>query len=148
MNDGHPIEETRPHEVSDDLNLRRRRLLRGAIGIAPVVLTLRSGAVAAVSSCTGTKLLTTVKNVNSNGGKLDPVTAVGAADGNTCITEYDQTDCPIEEAIKIRTGQGSFAGTVKILNGKAYCNGGSQPYAAGQQIAILSSNSASSFMGL
>jgi hypothetical protein len=148
MNDGHPIEDTRPHEVSDDLNLRRRRLLRGAIGIAPVVLTLRSGAVAAVSSCTGTKLLTSVDRVVADkGGRLNPST--GAVSGDTCITGYDQTDCPIEEAIKIRTGQGSFAGTVRTTSGgKAFCNGTGQSYTVGQQIAILSSNSASSFMGL
>jgi hypothetical protein len=147
MNDGHPIEETRPHEVSDDLNLRRRRLLRGAIGIAPVVLTLRSGAVAAVSSCTGTKLLTSVDRLVVNkGGRLNP--SAGAVSGDTCITGYDQTDCPTEEAIKIRTGQGSIAGTVNISGGKAYCNGTGQSYTLNQKIAILSSNSASSFMGL
>jgi hypothetical protein len=142
MNDGHPIEETRPHEVSDDLNLRRRRLLRGAIGIAPVVLTLRSGAVAAVSSCTGAKLLT----ITDFQGKLASSSGVNTTDA--CITGYDTTGCPTDSGDKIRTGEGSIAVggvTKKKKNGKYYyyCEG-----ATSSPVAILSSSSASSFLGV
>src|SRR5689334_19190075 len=39
-----------------DLNLKRRRLIRGVTAVAPLVLTLRSGALAA-ASCTGVKAI-------------------------------------------------------------------------------------------
>ena len=63
MNNGNPIEETHTNEASDDLNLKRRRLIRGAIGVAPMVLTLRSGALAAATSCcTAIVAKTNIKN--------------------------------------------------------------------------------------
>lgn len=43
--------------ASEQGNAGRRRLVRGAVALAPVVLTLRSGALAAAVSCTGVKVL-------------------------------------------------------------------------------------------
>ena len=48
------------------LDQRRRRLVRGAAAFAPLVLTLRSGALAA-ASCTGTKIAIADARTNSNG---------------------------------------------------------------------------------
>lgn len=63
MNDGKPTREAQAQTLAEDAvnqagispvsqspDLRRRRLIRGAVGIAPVVLTLRSGALTAASS--------------------------------------------------------------------------------------------------
>ena len=54
-------------DVSDS---SRRRLVRSAVAIAPMVLTLRSGALlAATSVCSGQ---ITLKGTVGNGGKLEP----------------------------------------------------------------------------
>jgi hypothetical protein len=66
---------------------KRRRLVRGAMVAAPLVLTLRSGALAAAASCTGTKQLPTL-DVNSE------FTASGAQVGDICITNYERNSCP------------------------------------------------------
>lgn len=60
------------------MHQRRRRLVRGAAALAPLVLTLRSGALAA-ASCTGVKGF---YNVASN-GQIDD-----ASDGDWCATGY------------------------------------------------------------
>jgi hypothetical protein len=140
MNEGNSFEEKQADQTSNDLNMHRRRLLRGAVGIAPVVLTLRSGAVAAVSSCTGAKLLTTTDQE----GKL--TSSLGVKVGDTCITGYETIDCPTGSGDKIRTSAGSIAGGVtkkkKDRQFYYYCDG-----AKSSPVAILSSFSASSFMG-
>ncbi|MEF8733062.1 MAG: hypothetical protein V5B40_14505 [Candidatus Accumulibacter meliphilus] len=66
---------------------KRRRLVRGAVAFAPLVLTLRSGAVAAAASCTGTKQLPTL---DANG----EFTASGAQVGDACVTNYERNSCP------------------------------------------------------
>ena len=67
------------------LNLSRRRLVRGAVVAAPVILTLRSGALAA-ASCVGVKVV----NVSVNQGQLAPGT--DAAVGDYCVASA--TACP------------------------------------------------------
>ncbi len=86
MNDGkstdkteaQPITESRSNNEAQGLDLRRRRLIRGAAGIAPVVLTLRSGAAAAaLSGCAPTiNGLSFYKtdNSGSTAGRISPPT--------------------------------------------------------------------------
>jgi hypothetical protein len=64
-------------------DIRRRRLVRGAAAVAPMVLTLRSGALAA-ASCTGAKII----SIDST-GQID---RVGLNDTDVCFT--DQQVCP------------------------------------------------------
>jgi hypothetical protein len=109
----------------------RRRLVRGAVSLAPVVLTLRSGGLAA-ASCTGAVALV---NVNS-GGKIDQPPP-GVAEGQACISN------PIVCESSSKISGGTPVGTVEKRGDNLFCgNGGT-----GGQVAILSSASATSFMG-
>jgi hypothetical protein len=117
--------------AATQLDVKRRRLVRGAAAIAPMVLTLRSGALAA-ASCTGAKII----SIDST-GQINPA---GLHDTDVCFT--DQQVCPgypLNGPTKIESGTrvGQIAPT--IPNG---------PYACGNlkntQVAILSSASASS----
>lgn len=144
MNNGHPIEEMHADESSHDLNLRRRRLIRGAAYVAPMVLTLRSGSLAAASSCTGAKLLTSTTDPN---GQL--ASSTGIAAGDTCVSDPVTMDCPsgpISEP-KIIPGNGRLAGIVTSetegSNTRYFCSGVT---AQGTPVAILSSASATSFI--
>jgi hypothetical protein len=126
-------------EVSDpDLDLKRRRFIRGAAGVAPVVLTLRSGGVLAAASCTGAKRITTLQQQGSNfeiiGGPN------GLQDGDRCFT--NPTVCPIGQKIS----GGDSNGTVRLSGQNARCEGGT--YSNGQQVAILSSMAAQSLTGV
>jgi hypothetical protein len=101
MNDGKSIDEAQmtktdaltggqasiPNQPPLGPDLKRRRLLRGAAGIAPVVITLRSGALAA-SSCVNTKALVTT---NNNGNFTS---AESLANGDKCIVAYTNNACP------------------------------------------------------
>ena len=109
----------------------RRRIVRAAVSLAPVVLTLRSGALAA-ASCTGA---VAVVNVNSSGKIDNPPPGVAA--GQTCIA--NPVVC--ESATKISGG--TPVGTVENRGGNLFCGNGGN----GGQVAILSSASATSFMG-
>jgi hypothetical protein len=133
MNNGNPIEEMHADESSHDLNLRRRRLIRGAAYVAPMVLTLRSGALAAASSCTGAKLLTTTKN---SSGQLNSSTGIEA--GDICAINYSQDGCPTgENKISI----GVKAGSVTQSGSNFKC---AEVTGANTQVAIISSASATS----
>jgi hypothetical protein len=112
-------------------DIRRRRLVRGAAAVAPMVLTLRSGALAA-ASCTGAKII----SIDSS-GQIDPV---GLNDTDVCFTDQQVcTGYPLSGPTKIESGTrvGQIAPT--------YPGG---PYACGNlkstNVAILSSASASS----
>lgn len=112
-------------------DIRRRRLVRGAAAVAPMVLTLRSGALAA-ASCTGAKII----SIDST-GQIDPV---GLNDTDVCFT--DQQVCPgypLSGPTKIESG--TRVGQIAPSH-----PGG--PYACGNlrstNVAILSSASASS----
>jgi len=71
---------------------KRRRLVRGAVAFAPLVLTLRSGALAA-ASCTGARTYNGTAVVTIPNNKKIP-TSVGAAPGDTCYRATDVTLCP------------------------------------------------------
>lgn len=71
---------------------RRRRLVRGAVAFAPLVLTLRSGALAA-ASCTGAKVI----DVTSS----PPSPINGAEAGDYCVSGYNT--CQVGDHVKIQT---------------------------------------------
>lgn len=108
----------------------RRRLVRGAVSLAPVVLTLRSGALAA-ASCTGAVAFV---NVNSAGKIENPPS--GVANGQVCI--FEPAVC--EPGTKISNG--TPIGTVETNGSNLFCG---KPPSAGK-VAILSSASATSLM--
>ena len=113
---------------------KRRRLVRGAVAFAPLVLTLRSGALAA-ASCTGTKVLSV--STNGEGMFTDPSGSVGA--GDYCV---EATTCGPEHPTKIKT-IGAMKDPIPItgpLNSDKFQCG-----VTGQRtVAILSSTSAGS----
>jgi len=70
----------------------RRRLVRGAISLAPVVLTLRSGALAA-ASCTGLKATADTRGPNADRpGRIFNATAE-PVDGDVCVLPERLTAC-------------------------------------------------------
>ena len=133
MNRDNAIEETIARDASGNLDQRRRRLMRGVASAAPVVLTLRSGALAA-ASCTGAKLLTQVEQ----NGKL--VSTAGVVEGDVCVTNYETLSCASGSGTKISSGY--YLGTVSQAGGSGtfFCTN----VTSAQQVAILSSASASS----
>ena len=112
----------------------RRRLVRGAVSLAPVVLTLRSGGLAA-ASCTGVKVF----NVNTNGdGKFDPPTGSGVVAGDYCASPVQE--CGPEHPTKISGGTiDSMPITGPDINSKFTCG-----TSGNRTVAILSSASAGS----
>ena len=68
----------------------RRRLIRGAVAVAPVILTLRSGALAA-ASCTGVRVLT----VDVQGGVIQP--PYQHQEGDYCVIAPETLNCPGEK---------------------------------------------------
>lgn len=115
---------------------RRRRLVRGAAAFAPIVLTLRSGALAA-ASCTGATIVdTTSTNVSFS-----------AADNDVCVPNPEVCPgYPTSGASKVIT-QPTTTYPVTPTNppsGQFTCNPTSGPYTG--KIAILSTHSASSLL--
>lgn len=117
---------------SEQGNAGRRRLVRGAMALAPVVLTLRSGALAA-ASCTGAK--TTNVTLDNNG---KPPAGVGAVEGDVCFKVTDVNTCPTASN-KLENGVGSPTPYTIGQNGQ--CGNLSKD----TQVAILSSTAATSF---
>jgi len=125
----------------------RRRLVRGAAALAPLVLTLRSGALAA-ASCTGVKITgVEVKNGSPRAGELlNPPQMI--VDGDVCVAEGSLTQCGTDpnrvetlstlnransEPVRFRTPN----------NGEDYWTCGNRQF-QGQKVAILSSQSVAS----
>ena len=134
---------------SEQGNAGRRRLVRGAVALAPMVLTLRSGALAA-ASCTGTRLITTP---DAGNGKLPQKTAsdgtslVGAPTPNPdkCVLIANEDKCV---GNKIVTRPTYAQETLTQAGGGDFTCGSSPPKFKGQQVAILSSASANSLIGV
>jgi hypothetical protein len=124
-------------ENTDSLDLRRRRLLRGAAGIAPVVLTLRSGALAA-ASCTGVDKLDLT--ANSSSGNLSDSTVTA---GRECIIGY--TKCSTGTKIQDHTTY-TDVGTVTDVSGNKRCIKSGTTYTGSSNIAILSTGALTSFV--
>lgn len=115
------------------MDQRRRRLVRGAIAAAPLVLTLRSGALAA-ASCTGTKIKIADASTDSNGkiknagsdatGLLDFVNNPSQTD--YCFKSVDKCSDPtaaLEGKISTSDGNDLSVPVYKAANGKFYCGG-------------------------
>lgn len=117
---------------------KRRRLVRSAAALAPLVLTLRSGGVAA-ASCTGARLV----RIGDNGKFSDAYHQAN----DVCIVD---TPAPICEnhpttvgSTKVRTEPASFAPVVE--NGQGYrCD--TNIDLRNKTVAILSSTSATSLI--
>ncbi|EXI81656.1 MAG: hypothetical protein AW12_02766 [Candidatus Accumulibacter sp. BA-94] len=115
---------------------KRRRLVRGAVAMAPLVLTLRSGALAA-ASCTGAKFVGTT---TANGALRQAPPTLTEAD--TCFASPGICPgYPIFGPTKV-TSVGANLGPVSNVNGAISC--GNQ---SGVTVAILSSAAATSLMG-
>ena len=93
MNDGKSIDDTKALPLSastnehttsvgenQEFNQRRRRLMRGAAGLAPVILTLRSGAAAAALSGCAPILGDATVSTDGDGKILSPPTGIIATD--------------------------------------------------------------------
>lgn len=131
---------------------KRRRLVRGALAAAPLVLTLRSGALAA-ESCTGIKLQARVVDTensngrlnNTNGNALTTTTNPDLLPGQ-CVA-IDSTDICSTASSKIKTipdfPYGAPSNLVTNNNGRYRCVG--QP--RNQLVAILSTSGAGSLTG-
>lgn len=119
----------------------RRRLVRGAVSLAPLVLTLRSGALAA-ASCTGARLVT----INDN-NRIGPRVAedLGLKTSDVCFP--DATVCegyPTANGVPTKINSApATAGFNLTPNNNGSFNCGTADL-RGKQVAILSSASASS----
>ncbi len=174
MSDGKTIGETQvttasasangpqtPHEESRGADLGRRRLIRGAAGIAPVVLTLRSGALAA-SSCvgaiatgasTGPHDPTSPNPTNSAPFSPVPSGAAVVSPAQQCIANANTADCPPSHihGTLAPGGGGTPIGDVITINLKAGgttlgCSGTPNSAINQTNIAILSSTAATSWL--
>lgn len=116
------------------LNHRRRRLVRGVAAFAPVVLTLRSGALAA-ASCTGAR---TVSATLDNNGR--PPAIVGAQTGDVCYRTTDVQVCSSSPTTKLENVPGAPT-TSATIDASGKCGA----FPGGTQVAILSSSAATSF---
>ena len=76
---------------------KRRRLVRGAVAFAPLVLTLRSGALAA-ASCTGVKIATGAytKDGGLRAGKIK--NAPGVVEGDVCVEAGALQECGTDQS--------------------------------------------------
>ncbi len=114
---------------------KRRRLVRGAVALAPLVLTLRSGALAA-ASCTGAKTVATALGEN---GLID--TGVGAMDGDVCFKRSSTVNvCAEHPDTKLENPMGAPTESDTVSGGK--CGN----FTKDTNVAILSSTSATSFL--
>jgi hypothetical protein len=124
MNDQYNPVGTDQTEIATKEN-GRRRLVRGAVSLAPIVLTLRSGALAA-ASCTGAK---SVNYPIPQTGELPS----GTVEGDVCIKNIDVCD-----GNKVVTMQVSPV-NYQYVGPNTKCNNFQS-----QTVAILSSASATS----
>jgi hypothetical protein len=116
----------------------RRRLVRGAVSLAPIVLTLRSGALAA-ASCTGARLVRINQNNRIGENRAD---ALGLTTSDVCFP--DATVCegsPTTGLTKINSTPTQGFSLTENPNGSLSCGTSNL---RGQQVAILSSTSAAS----
>lgn len=120
----------------------RRRLVRGAVSLVPVVLTLRSGALAA-ASCTGARLV----RINDN-NRISPNAAedLGLTTSDVCFP--DATICegyPTGNRVATKVSTAPTTGFNLTRNNNGSFNCGNSDL-RGRQVAILSSASAASLV--
>ncbi len=121
---------------------KRRRLVRSAAALAPLVLTLRSGGVAA-ASCTGARLVDIPRD-----GKFSGDFSVGTSP-DVCITRNPAPVCPTYPTgpgyTKVLTEPTQVVAVTEAAPGQYYC-GTSRRHISGRTVAILSSASATSLL--
>ncbi|ACV36159.1 hypothetical protein [Accumulibacter sp.] len=131
------------------MDQRRRRLVRGAMAVAPLVLTLRSGALAA-ASCTGVKIasvrVSTGAGSERRGEIMNPPTPL--ANKDVCVAPGVLVQCPAPSVEKVLTSSPINAtNSEEILfrdvAGTDYWTCGDRQF-QGQNVAILSSASVAS----
>ena len=168
MNEGKSIDEmeTLPQVVpvngptgdpSQDraMDLRRRRLIRGAVGIAPAVMTLRSGGLAAGSLCTPTVqhgvTLITNTTAPSSTGWIPSGNSLGVTGGQKCAQTtpgVSDLNCPSGYIQKSgTTGVGNVVGPTGPTGpgtSTFYCESGGSHITDLNNVAILSSQGATS----
>ena len=129
---------------------KRRRLVRGAVAFAPLVLTLRSGALAA-ASCTGVKIATGAytKDGGLRAGKIK--NAPGVVEGDVCVEAGALQACGTDqsrvETLSNLTVNNTAPVTTRHDDRGSWLSCGEPSQFVGQPIAILSSQSAAS-MGI
>ena len=142
------------------LNNKRRRLIRGAVALAPVVLTLRSGALAA-ASCTGLQTATarTKPSGATRPGRIFDASPTPVP-GDVCVLPNTLTACDTPgkglTSSNLTTGNSEPVALYTNLslplddnNPYLVCGtstGGPHNDFIGKNIAILSSQSASSMV--
>lgn len=139
------------------MDQRRRRLVRGAVAAAPLVLTLRSGALAA-ASCTGLKVTSasTRPATAMRPGRIVNAVPVGVTvvPGDVCVETGVLTQCGSEPGRVLTSSSLTEANSETVVARSSggvdwlSCGGsdstGTPPQWVGKNIAILSSQSASS----
>ena len=149
MNDGKPIAEAQTRSLDEAAanqaapladsrgpDHRRRRLIRGAVGIAPMVITLRSGALA-VASCVGTVSIGTIQSDGTFLGPTSPPFRTPQV-GDKCVTSAEA--CPAPHDMKISSG--AWTGYNYDSSGK--CSNGTGDLTSGTAV-VLVSNAVTSF---
>ena len=136
----HPDDEFVGAAESSATDQRRRRLVRGAAAAVPVILTLRSGALAA-ASCTGAVAV----DVETNKHARLPD---GTYDGKYCASNVSTSACT---GNKIQaTDRTAIVPVVQVVENnrtKYFCGQKDQHGFREQYVAILSSASATSISG-
>ena len=143
---------------------KRRRLVRGAVAFAPLVLTLRSGALAAASSCTGLKATANTKPstqnpTNNRPGKIINATVSPQEGKDICVLPQQLTACDTNSTRVLTSSNLTTANSAPVVrytnpdtrlqNNKTYLvcgttNGPNQAFIGQTGIAILSSASVTS----
>ena len=124
------------------LNNKRRRLIRGAVALAPVVLTLRSGALAA-ASCTGAKAQNVTLGNGTNGTLDKKIPAnITVVDGDVCYKTSDVPTCSAQKVQNLPGPQAAYP--VDFATRKCGPSGGRLP--GGTNVAILSATAAASLL--
>lgn len=146
MNDGKLTEQTEALPLAEttsgptanpsgaeDMDRRRRRLIRGAVGIAPVVLTLRSGGLAAAVSGCAAVVYTPTGALDGTTGKL-PGTPTDISEGYVCVKNAATCGSSPSGPPAIRAGTGTATGPLTKVGSDYFCVD-----FPGQNVVIISS---------
>ena len=121
-------------------NIGRRRLVRGAVALAPLVLTLRSGGLAAASAGAAVIAYATVDDKGKISVKSNPG-GRSVQHGDKCVTGYGATN----RDYRISGGQADNIGIMSTgKSGNFKCGSTAASKNTTVQVAILSSASVTS----
>lgn len=146
---------------SEHENVARRRLVRGVVALAPLVLTLRSGALAA-ASCTGLKATANTRPAGAaRPGRIVNATPAVPVVGDVCVLPNELTACDTSRTKVLTSSNLTMANSEPVSlytnpnlplndnNPYLVCGSSSGPnpdFIGKNNIAILSSQSASSMV--